>query len=138
MCYNKDPGNSRSNRAIPGLTGKKGNTMKTLKQYPETMDSKMKYDLMRSPKMQKISLCKGQVIDVDAFVLREDENAKGEITEVLSIKTPEGELYATNSGTFIREFKAVLECTEPPFSVEVIGGMSRAERPFVTCAWVTK
>ena len=112
--------------------------MKTLKQYPETMDSKMKYDLMRSPKMQKISLCKGQVIDVDAYVLREDENSEGEITEVLSIKTPEGELYATNSGTFIREFKAVLECTDPPFAIEIIDGMSRAGRHFVTCAWVTK
>lgn len=112
--------------------------MKTINQYPVEMDSKLKYDLMRSPKMQKISLCKGQVLEVEAYVLREDETAEGEVTEVLSIRTPEGELYATNSKTFIREFKAVIECAEPPFAVEVIDGISRAGRHFVTCAWVTK
>ena len=112
--------------------------MKTLKQYPENMDSKLKYDLMRSPKIQKISLCKGQVLDVEAYVIREDETGEGEITEVLSIKTPEGELYATNSKTFVREFKAILECCDPPFAIEVIDGVSRAGRHFVTCAWVTK
>lgn len=129
---------TRQYRAFPGLTGKKGNIMKTLSQYPIEMDAKLKYDLMRSPKMQKISQCKGQVLEVESYVLREDENAEGEITEVLSFRTPEGELFATNSGTFIREFKAVLECTQPTFALEVIDGVSRAGRHFVTCAWVTK
>lgn len=139
MCYNKDPGiiPGKKERS-PALQGRKEHTMKTLSQYPIEMDAKLKYDLMRSPKMQKISMCKGQILDVDAYVLREDENAEGEITEVLSFRTPEGELFATNSGTFIREFKAILECTQPEFSVEVIDGVSRAGRHFVTCAWVTK
>lgn len=112
--------------------------MKTLNQYPEQMDSKLKYDLMRSPKIQKLSLCKGQVLDVEAYVLREDENQEGEAVEVLSMRTPEGELYATNSKTFIREFEAIIECARPPFAVEVIDGVSRAGRHYVTCAWVTK
>ena len=112
--------------------------MKTLNQYPKQMDSKLKYDLMRSPKIQKLSLCKGQVLDVDAYVLREDANSEGEIVKVLSLRTPEGELYATNSNTFIREFEAIIECAQPPFSIEVIDGVSRAGRHYVTCAWVTK
>lgn len=111
-------------------------TMKTIAMYPENMDAKCKYELMRSPKMRKISECKGQVLEVEAYVIREDETQDGELREVLSLKTPEGDLFATNSMTFIREFKAVLECTQPPFSVEVVDGVSRAGRHFVTCAWV--
>lgn len=110
--------------------------MKTVAMYPETMDAKMKYDLMRSPITRKISDCRDQVLDVEAYVIREDETPEGEIKEVLSIKTPEGELFATNSPTFIREFKTVLECTKPPFAVKVVDGVSRAGRHFVTCAWV--
>lgn len=109
--------------------------MEILKQYPETMDAKEKYDLLRSPKMDKISNAKGQVLEVASYVLRADLDKDGNAVEVLSIKTTDGDLYATNSSTFIREFEAILECTEPVFCIDVIDGVSKSNRHYTTCAW---
>lgn len=110
-------------------------TMEILKQYPEIMDAKEKYDLLRSPKMDKISNAKGQVLEVASYVLRTDLDKEGNVVEVLSIKTTDGDLYATNSSTFIREFEAILECTEPVFGIDVIDGVSKSNRHYTTCAW---
>ena len=110
--------------------------MAIITMYPENMDKKQKYDLMTSPKIRKISECRGQTLDVVAFMIRDEANQDGEIREILAIQTAEGDLFATNSLTFIREFKKIIDCTEPPFSAEVVDGVSRAGRHFVTCAWV--
>ena len=110
--------------------------MAIIKQYPETMSAEIKYDLIKSPKIQKISMCKGQRLDVDAYIIREDTTDDGMIVTVCSIRTPEGEMYATNSRTFIREFEVILDCVgSSPFAIEVLDGISRAGRHFVTCAW---
>lgn len=110
--------------------------MTIMKQFPETLDNATKYDLLRSPKIQKMADVKGQRLDVTAYIIREETQDSGEITTICSIKTQDGDLYATNSKTFIREFEAVIECVgEQPFALDVLDGVSRAGRHFVTCAW---
>lgn len=110
--------------------------MTITKQFPATIDNATKYDLLRSPKIQKMAEVKGQRLDVVAYIIREETQDSGEITTICSVKTADGDLYATNSKTFIREFEAVIECVgEEPFAVDVLDGVSRAGRHFVTCAW---
>lgn len=110
--------------------------MTITKQFPVNLTNETKYDLLRSPKMQKMSDVKGQRLDVAAYIIREETTDAGEITTICSIKTQDGDLFATNSKTFIREFEAVTECVgEQPFALDVLDGVSRAGRHFVTCAW---
>lgn len=112
--------------------------MAIIKNYPADLDKATKYDLMRNPKMQKLSTAKGQRLTVIAYMLREEENNDGEIVKILSLKTKEGDLFATNSPVCIREFEAVIDCLdgdEPEFDLAVIDGVSRGGRHYVTCAW---
>lgn len=109
--------------------------MAIIKQYPAELTAKDKYDLIRSPEIQKLSDVKGQTLDVTAYILREDTDSQGEIIRILSIKTADGDMFATNSPVCIREFEAILECTDAPFALKILDGVSRAGRHFVTCAW---
>lgn len=110
--------------------------MTIIKQFPETIDNATKYDLLRSPKIEKMANVKGQRLDVVAYIIREETQESGEIVKICSVKTQDGDMYATNSKTFIREFEAVIECAgDQPFSLDVLDGVSRAGRHFVTCAW---
>lgn len=108
--------------------------MNILKSYPETMTPEIKYDLMRSPKTQRMADVKGQTLEVAAYMIRE-EDQDGKVVRICSVLTTDGDIFATNSATFNREFEAILEVAEGCFSIEVIDGVSRAGRHFVTCAW---
>lgn len=110
--------------------------MTIIKQYPATLTTEDKYDLLRSPKMGKMSDVKGQRLDVIAYIVREETTDAGEIQTIVSVKTADGDLYATNSRTFIREFDAILECVgNAAFALDVLDGVSRNGRHYCTCAW---
>lgn len=130
-------GMTHNDRAIRGLTAKKGNTMKN---YPETLSAKEAYDMTESVGIQKLSTAAGQILAPVAYVLREDTNADGEINEIVSVKDEDGTVYATNSKTFVREFKKVLDCVKDDFSqvhhIEVVQGRSKNNRTYITMRWV--
>ena len=110
--------------------------MTILRQFPQNMSNETKYDLLRSPKTQKMSDVKGQRLEVAACMLREETSESGEVITICSIKTRDGDLFATNSKTFVREFDAIIACTEgSEFAIDVLDGVSRAGRHYVTCAW---
>lgn len=101
------------------------------------------YQLTMSPKIQRIKDCAGQRFDVGTWCFYEDIDKKsGDIKEILSMMTPEGEVFATNSDTFKNDFKDILSLLESAgmagmlFSIEVITGKSKAGRDFFTCAFV--
>jgi hypothetical protein len=60
---------------------------------------------------------------------------------ILSIVTPENEVFATNSPTFKEDFLKMQEmfadCGEEVHSVKVISGTSKAGREFITCVYVS-
>lgn len=110
--------------------------MNILKQYPENMSNETKYDLLRSPKTQKMSDMKGQRLEVAAYMIREETNDSGEVSTICSIKTRDGDLFASNSKTFMREFDAIIECASgTEFAIDLLDGVSRAGRHYLTCAW---
>lgn len=112
-----------------------------MKNYPETLTAKEAYDMTESVGIQKLSTAAGQILEPVAYVLREDTNPKtGEVIEIASIKDADGTVYATNSKTFVREFKKVLDCVHDDFSqvhhIEIIRGTSKHDRPYITMRWV--
>lgn len=111
--------------------------MKIIKTYPEQLSNKQKYALTMSPKTQKMKDAKGTVLEIAAWAVYTDTDKEGEERQVLSILTPEGETYATNSATFADDFGKMLEVFGPQdlTAIEVISGMSKNGREFITCAY---
>lgn len=111
-----------------------------MKSYPENLTGKMAYDMTKSGSIQKLSDAAGQIMQITAYILREDVNARGEEQEVLSVRDENGTVYATNSKPFIREFKQVLEFVHDDMSqvnhIEVVPGTSKNGRHYISMKWV--
>lgn len=98
------------------------------------------YKLTMNPKTEKMQNHKGERLELSAWALYEDVNQKtGELHEILSIKTPDGATYATNSPTFKRDFFNMIELFEsmgasvPAIVIDC--GTSKADREFITCIY---
>lgn len=106
----------------------------------ENLTAKDIYLLTMNPKTQKMKDVKGQRIELGKWAIYEDVNKKtGEIHQILTIATPEGEAFATNSPTFIDDFEKMLElfeamCEDVP-AIVVSSGTSKAGREFITCLY---
>lgn len=101
------------------------------------MDVTIKYLLTMSPAIQKMSLAETQVLEVSEWALYTDIDSNGEEREILSIMTPENEVFATNSPTFKDAFSSMVNLFNQSGKVvekiKVIGGESKAGRHFITC-----
>ena len=97
------------------------------------------YFLTMSPTVQKMSDAENQIIEVAAWVVYEDLNSKDEMQSILSIKTPENEIFATNSATFREDFVKMNELFnsmgETVSAIKVTSGKSKADRKFITCVY---
>lgn len=102
-----------------------------------------KKDIFMMTKNQNISSMKslenGTRIPVKYWVLFTDLNrSTGEDVEILSIMAEDGQVIATNSNPFKDMFFDIVEILEETegFTIEKIGGKTKAGRDFVTCALV--
>ena len=96
------------------------------------------YYLTVAPNIQKMSSVKGQTLDVDKWCIYTDVNDKtGEEFELVSIMTPEREVFATNSKTFVQTFRQIVEIfgTDGFNRITVGTGISKAGRDFVTAIY---
>lgn len=112
--------------------------MQIKKTIPEELSNRQLYDLTMSPKIQKMREQRGSVIQIAAACIYEDADKKtGELHDVLSIATPDGEIFATNSPTFMDDFQAMCDMFGDTgvTAIEVISGTSKAGREFITCAY---
>lgn len=97
------------------------------------------YFLTKAQDVQKMAEAVDQILDVSAWAIYLDKNADGEEVELFSMRTEEGETFATNSPTFIRAFREILDIFEPEEvkRIKVMNGVSKNNRTFVTCAYVS-
>lgn len=98
------------------------------------------YSLTMSPKTKKMKDAISSRIEIAAWASYEDVNKKtGEVQEILSIMTPEGEIFATNSPTFKEDFFQMQDLFrdmgETVHAISVITGTSKAGREFISCAY---
>jgi hypothetical protein len=112
--------------------------MKILKTSGE-LKTKDKYLLTMSPEVQKMKDAVSQVIEVKNWCIYEDTNSKEELQTILAISTPENEVFATNSKTFIDDFQRMIdvfaEDSETVNAIRVTSGTSKAGREFITCVY---
>lgn len=102
-----------------------------------TLGTKQVYDMTQAPNIGKMRDVVGQTLEIAGFVVYETETREGEIKKVLSVLTVEGEVFATNSRTFIEDFENILEITGGEFrKIQAVEGISRAGRKFIQCLWV--
>lgn len=72
--------------------------------------------------------------DVQAYVLYEDENNKGETVEILSILVNDGDVLAAQSATFKRSFFEIVDiCKGRHFAIHIIDGNSKNGRRYMDC-----
>lgn len=100
---------------------------------------KERYMLTMSPKIGKMRDVVGQRVEVDTYAIYTDNDKDGNEQTILSIMTGDGDVFATNSPTFIRDFEQLVsmfeDCGESVEAIEVINGTSKAGREFITCAY---
>ena len=93
------------------------------------------YLLAMSPKADSVKNHVGERIEVSAWAIFEDVDKKtGDVHEVLSVLTPDNEIFCTISPTFQADFLDMADLFNNDFAFEVISGKSNAGREFVTCA----
>lgn len=110
--------------------------MELIKKFPEDLDQRAVYKMMKSPNVKKMSDADDSILEVKAWIIYNDADAKtGEIREILTILTEDGEMFGTVSGIFQREFKDIVKFFgDDVGSITVISGKSKAGRNFITCS----
>lgn len=76
----------------------------------------------------------GTKINVDGFLIFEDvkENT-GDVVEVLSIITPEKNVYSCQSATFKRSVKDIANIMKGSFTIIKQSGKTKAGRDYINC-----
>ena len=109
--------------------------MKNIINKSRELSNQELYLLTMSPKADSVKNHVGERFDVSAWALFEDVDKKsGEVHSVLSVLTPENEVFCSISPTFQSDFMDMAELFHNDFAFEVISGKSKAGREFVTCA----
>lgn len=109
--------------------------MKVIKSFPEEMDKKTSYRLMNSPDTNKMTDADGSTLYIKAWVIYTDADYKtGEEHKVLAIMTTDGDIFATISPTFMREFEKIMDHFDNDVeAIKVITGSSKNGRQYVIC-----
>jgi hypothetical protein len=105
------------------------------------MDMATLYRLTKSPEIAKLTTVKGQELDLDKFIVYEDSSTDGVITTVAAFETTAGELFATNSPTFTRDFLDILAmCKEAgapyPKKIKVLPKIGKSGREYIQCVYI--
>lgn len=74
----------------------------------------------------------GEIFRVTDWLLYQQDDAKGQIREVLAMMTEDG-VVSTVSETFKRSFFDIQEHFGLPFEIVIASGVSKSGRTFVTC-----
>lgn len=95
------------------------------------------YFLTKAQDVMKMKDAVDSVVELSAWVIYTDVNADGEEVELFSMRTVDGETYATNSSTFIKAFRDILDVFTPEevTKLKIMSGTSKNNRQFVTCAY---
>ena len=112
--------------------------MQVLEQNKELTKEEL-YFLTKAQDVQKMAEAVDSVLTLTAWCIYLDHNSDGEEVELFSMRTEDGETFATNSPTFIKAFREILDIFSPDEvkRLKVMNGTSKNNRTFVTCAYVS-
>lgn len=109
--------------------------MQVVKKFPAEMDARTEYKLVKSPS-KRMSDAVDSILEVKSWIVTSDIDATtGEAREVLTIETKDGEVFATISSVFMKEFNDITKFFgDDVGAIRVIGGKSRSGRNYITCS----
>ena len=109
--------------------------MEVIKKFPETMDARTSYKMMKSPDVKKMSDAEDSILEVKSWLKYLDvDNKTGEVKEIFTLETVDGEMFGTVSDIFKREFDDIVSFFgDDVGAIRVISGTSKAGRKFITC-----
>lgn len=93
------------------------------------------YQLTLSPEIQKMRDIVDAELTIVNYCIYTDNDSDGKEQTLLSVMTDDGDVYATNSGTFIRSFKKIVEMLGTPKRIKIVSGTSKAGRAYIDCVW---
>ena len=103
--------------------------MEIIKKYPETMDNRTAFKLMKSPEVKKMIAAENSILEVAEWLMFTDTNYT-----VLTVKTDDGEMFGTISETFIKAFDEIVSFFGNDVgAIKVIKGTSKNGREYITC-----
>ena len=99
------------------------------------------YFLTLNPSVKKMTDKSAEVITIDAWCVYEDisttKNGEEKVSTILSVKTPDNEVYGTNSMTFIKSFLDMMDFFEEDVKHCLVDcGTSKNKREFIQCVYV--
>lgn len=99
------------------------------------------YRLTKSPDVAKLSTIKNQELEIERFIVHEDVSTTGEKITVAAFESEQGEVFATNSPTFTRDFLDILtmceEAGEPaPHKIKVLPKTGKSGREYIQCVYL--
>lgn len=100
------------------------------------LDSIDTYLMTLSPAIKVVKdIPDGTVIHVVAYATFTDEkeDGKGEEADLLSIMTPEREVYSCQSATFKRSFLQIAKLFADEFPIIKTSGITKSGRDFINC-----
>lgn len=100
------------------------------------LDSIDTYLMTLSPAIKVVKdIPDGTVIHVVAYATFTDEkeDGKGEEADLLSIMTPEREVYSCQSSTFKRSFLQIAKLFADEFPIIKTSGITKSGRDFINC-----
>ena len=110
--------------------------MEIIRKSDEEMSKKDIFMLTKNQKIRTVkSLENGTKINVKHWIEFSDVNSStGEKVEILSMMDKTGECFATNSNSFKEMFFDIVDIMDgEDFTIEKLGGKTKAGRDFVTC-----
>jgi hypothetical protein len=73
-------------------------------------------------------------IAVAGYLTFTDEKENGDSVEILSIITPDNEVFSCQSATFKRSFDNIINIMNgKPFSIIKLSGTTKSDRPYIDC-----
>lgn len=99
------------------------------------------YKLVQSPERKKLTDIKGQIIELDKWVLYTESDKDGKEMNLLALSTVDGSAYCTNSATFCRSFASAVamfdQFGEEFHKIRVTTGTSKNGRDYIDCVVVS-
>lgn len=108
------------------------------------MDMATLYRLTKSPEIAKLTTVKGQEIEIERFIVYADSvnsDSGDSYVTIAAFETTAGELFATNSPTFTRDFLDILSmCREAdapyPKKIKVLPKIGKSGREYIQCVYI--
>ena len=104
----------------------------TIKSTSENITDRQAFQITHGGNLGRMKDNIGRTLDIVGYVRYEDTDSDGKVRDLLAIITGDGDIVATNSGTLIRTFDAMIEQFPLPINdVQIYSNTSKNGREYL-------